>query len=289
MPPDSSVASSAPSTRPTITAVVNTADDTVLHGLAISPDLDTVTYTLAGAIDPERGWGLVDESWRAMECPRPVHSGPPARVRPPARPGSTSATGTSPPTSTARPAGRGRHAQRGHRRDRRAWGLALRHPPDDRRPVRTIVDTAEGPLEFQEYFVGRRHAVAVTGLSFVGAARGTADRRGARGAAGSRRRSSSHRRIPSSRSDRSAPSPGSTDSSPPDATRSSPSRRSSPEPPSRVPPTGCWRNSVTSRRSSASPGCTRRSARRSSSTTPTPTWPPPSRPKASDAWSPPRS
>ena len=41
-----------------VTAVVNTGDDTVLHGLSISPDLDTITYTLAGAIDPERGWGL---------------------------------------------------------------------------------------------------------------------------------------------------------------------------------------------------------------------------------------
>ena len=49
-----------------VTAIVNTGDDTVLHGLSISPDLDTITYTLAGAIDPERGWGLVDESWRAM-------------------------------------------------------------------------------------------------------------------------------------------------------------------------------------------------------------------------------
>ena len=48
--------------------IVNTGDDTVLHGLAISPDLDTVTYTLADAIDPERGWGLADESWRAMEA-----------------------------------------------------------------------------------------------------------------------------------------------------------------------------------------------------------------------------
>ena len=47
-------------------AVVNTADDTVLHGLSISPDLDTVTYTLAGAIDPERGWGLGGETWTAM-------------------------------------------------------------------------------------------------------------------------------------------------------------------------------------------------------------------------------
>jgi len=38
-----------------VTAVVNTGDDTVLHGLSISPDLDTVTYTLAAAIDPDRG------------------------------------------------------------------------------------------------------------------------------------------------------------------------------------------------------------------------------------------
>src|SRR5210317_631521 len=49
-----------------ITAVVNTGDDTVLHGLHISPDLDTITYTLANAIDPERGWGLIDESWRVL-------------------------------------------------------------------------------------------------------------------------------------------------------------------------------------------------------------------------------
>ena len=49
-----------------VAAVVNTADDTVLHGLSISPDLDTITYTLAGAIDPERGWGLAGETWAAM-------------------------------------------------------------------------------------------------------------------------------------------------------------------------------------------------------------------------------
>jgi len=45
-----------------ITAIVNTGDDTVLHGLSISPDLDTVTYTLASAIDPVRGWGLENET-----------------------------------------------------------------------------------------------------------------------------------------------------------------------------------------------------------------------------------
>ncbi|MCL4433882.1 MAG: 2-phospho-L-lactate transferase [Actinobacteria bacterium] len=50
-----------------VTAIVNTADDTVLHGLHISPDLDTITYTLAGLIDVERGWGLSGESWTVME------------------------------------------------------------------------------------------------------------------------------------------------------------------------------------------------------------------------------
>ena len=51
-----------------IASIVNTGDDTVLHGLHISPDLDTVTYTLAGAIDPERGWGLENETWTAMDA-----------------------------------------------------------------------------------------------------------------------------------------------------------------------------------------------------------------------------
>jgi LPPG:FO 2-phospho-L-lactate transferase len=49
-----------------ITAIVNVADDTEIHGLAISPDLDTIVYTLADAIDPERGWGLAGESWQAL-------------------------------------------------------------------------------------------------------------------------------------------------------------------------------------------------------------------------------
>jgi LPPG:FO 2-phospho-L-lactate transferase len=50
-----------------ITAIVNVGDDTDLHGLHISPDLDTVMYTLADAINPETGWGLAGETWRVME------------------------------------------------------------------------------------------------------------------------------------------------------------------------------------------------------------------------------
>ncbi len=51
----------------TITAVVNTADDIVLHGLSISPDLDTVMYTLGDGLDTERGWGRTDEAFRVNE------------------------------------------------------------------------------------------------------------------------------------------------------------------------------------------------------------------------------
>ena len=50
-----------------ITAVVNTGDDVTLHGLRISPDLDTVVYTLGGGIDEERGWGRAGESWTVKE------------------------------------------------------------------------------------------------------------------------------------------------------------------------------------------------------------------------------
>ena len=52
---------------PSLTAIVNVGDDTVLHGLHISPDLDTITYTLAGMDNRETGWGVVGESWTVME------------------------------------------------------------------------------------------------------------------------------------------------------------------------------------------------------------------------------
>ncbi len=51
-----------------VTVVVNTADDDRFHGLNVSPDLDTVTYTLAGAEHPEQGWGLAGETFTAMDA-----------------------------------------------------------------------------------------------------------------------------------------------------------------------------------------------------------------------------
>src|SRR5881396_1852318 len=50
-----------------VTVVVNTGDDIVLHGLHVSPDLDSVTYWLAGVMDRERGWGRADETFRGAE------------------------------------------------------------------------------------------------------------------------------------------------------------------------------------------------------------------------------
>ena len=50
-----------------VTVIANTGDDTTLYGLRICPDLDTLMYTLGGGIDEERGWGRVDESWKAKE------------------------------------------------------------------------------------------------------------------------------------------------------------------------------------------------------------------------------
>jgi LPPG:FO 2-phospho-L-lactate transferase len=51
-----------------VSVVVNTADDDVFHGLHVSPDLDTVTYTLAGAEHPEQGWGLEGETFATIEA-----------------------------------------------------------------------------------------------------------------------------------------------------------------------------------------------------------------------------
>jgi LPPG:FO 2-phospho-L-lactate transferase len=50
-----------------LSVIANTADDIWLFGLRVSPDLDTIMYTLGGGIDPERGWGRTDESWHAKE------------------------------------------------------------------------------------------------------------------------------------------------------------------------------------------------------------------------------
>lgn len=156
-----------------VTAVVNTGDDTELHGLSISPDIDTVTYTVAGAIDPDRGWGLAEETWIAMEnlaryaAVRPVGSG--------AAPDWFNLGDRDLATHFYRTARLTEGATLSEVTDEiaRAWGLDVRVVPmtDDR--VRTMVDIVDNgvvtTVGFQEYFVKRRHAVPVTGIRFDGA------------------------------------------------------------------------------------------------------------------------
>jgi LPPG:FO 2-phospho-L-lactate transferase len=144
-----------------VTAIVNVGDDTVLHGLHISPDIDTVTYTLAGAINPETGWGLRDETWQAMDMVE--RYGGPSWFRLGDRDLGTHlyrtgrlSEGAPLSTVTAEIAS--------------SWGLEVTLVPatDDR--LRTMVTVeGEGEIGFQDYFVGRQHAVAVTDVRFDGA------------------------------------------------------------------------------------------------------------------------
>ncbi len=145
-----------------VVAVVNTGDDTVLHGLHVSPDLDTVVYTLAGAISRERGWGLEGESWAAMEALGRYSSrfawfglGDRDLATHLFR---TQRLGEGAPLSTVTAEIAG------------AWGVTVSVVPvtDDR--LETRMDTEdEGEIGFQDYFVRRRHAVAVRGVRFAGA------------------------------------------------------------------------------------------------------------------------
>ena len=145
-----------------ITVIVNTGDDTVFHGLHISPDIDTVTYTVSGNIDPERGWGLAGESWTAMDALKryvdfgaidwfnlgdrdlATHLWRTARLR----------AGSTLSEVTADLA--------------KAWGLGMRLLPmtDDR--VATHVVTPLGELSFQSYFVQHHHDVAVSEVRLEG-------------------------------------------------------------------------------------------------------------------------
>jgi LPPG:FO 2-phospho-L-lactate transferase len=156
-----------------VTAVVNTGDDVELHGLWICPDLDTVTYTLAGAINPGTGWGLAGETWQAMDALGRYTPHAPAGSRAGVtwfglgdrdlathlfrtarlREGATLSEATAEITA--------------------AWGVTARLLPmsDDR--VQTMVTITEGggdlEIGFQDYFVGRRHQVPVTQVRFAGA------------------------------------------------------------------------------------------------------------------------
>jgi len=144
-----------------ILVIGNTADDAEIHGLHISPDLDTVTYTLAGWSDPKRGWGIRGDSFRCLEAlgrlgadtwfqlgDRDLATHLYRTQR--AREGAKLTEITAEITATL--------------------GVRSRIVPmsDDR--VRTRIGTPKGELEFQTYFVKRRARDKVLSVRFEGAA-----------------------------------------------------------------------------------------------------------------------
>jgi LPPG:FO 2-phospho-L-lactate transferase len=151
-----------------IVAVVNVGDDMVLHGLHISPDLDTVTYTLAGMDNRETGWGVTGESWTVMD--ELARLGGEDWFRLGDRDLATHLF------RTGRLAGGAPlSAVTAELAERR--GVAVRMLPVTDDPLRTRVTLAEtstlGPagteVGFQDYFVRLRHEVAVSGVRFEGA------------------------------------------------------------------------------------------------------------------------
>ncbi|MFV1990177.1 MAG: 2-phospho-L-lactate transferase [Acidimicrobiales bacterium] len=145
-----------------ITAIVNVGDDFCLHGLSISPDLDTITYTLAGANNDDLGWGLKGETWAAMDALQryggetwfglgdrdlATHLYRSERISQ----GATLSQVTSEITS--------------------AWHIRQHLLPMSDDPVRTMLQSEGqlGELSFQEYFVKHRHSVPIRSVRFDGA------------------------------------------------------------------------------------------------------------------------
>lgn len=141
--------------------VVNTGDDFEHLGLAVSPDVDTVLYTLAGVSDRERGWGRAGETWGFMEALGEIGGETWFRLG---------------DKDLALHVERTRRLRAGQSLSEavedfaRRFGIraAIRPMSDD--PVRTIVDTAEGAMPFQRYFVERRAEPVLKSVRFEGAA-----------------------------------------------------------------------------------------------------------------------
>jgi LPPG:FO 2-phospho-L-lactate transferase len=142
-----------------LTAIVNTGDDFVHLGLSISPDLDTVMYTLAALGDEERGWGLKDESFRAMETVR-RYGGPDWFAL------GDRDLGTHLLRSEALK--QGQTLTEVTARLCSALGISARVLPMADGPCRTMIDTPEGTLPFQDWFVRRRAQPEVLKVRFEG-------------------------------------------------------------------------------------------------------------------------
>ncbi len=105
-----------------ITIICNTGDDSTFHGLYVSPDIDTVTYTLAGLTDTDKGWGILNEGFRLSQATDRI---------------------------------------------RRALGIEATILPMADERVETRVQTPQGEISFQEFFVKEHWSSEVTAIRFA--------------------------------------------------------------------------------------------------------------------------
>lgn len=143
----------------TLTVAVNTGDDFEHWGLYICPDLDTVTYTLAGIANPETGWGLRDETWNVLAAMEKVGGETWFRLG---------------DKDLAKHLERTRRLKAGEPLSSIMADLAKRLGTDTAivpmsdQPVRTLVTTPDSELAFQDWFVRLRCAPVVKSVRFAG-------------------------------------------------------------------------------------------------------------------------
>ncbi len=143
-----------------LTIIANTGDDFTHLGLAISPDLDTLMYTLAGVVNEETGWGCRDETWSCLAGLGAL--GADTWFRLGDRDLATHLERT-------RLLAAGQSLTRVTRHLCTRLGVAVHLLPMSDTPVRTVIDSADGPLAFQDYFVRRLAEPVVKGIRYEGA------------------------------------------------------------------------------------------------------------------------
>jgi LPPG:FO 2-phospho-L-lactate transferase len=142
-----------------LTVIVNTGDDLSLHGLEISPDLDIVTYTLAGVVNPKTGWGFHKDTFALLErlavygCPDWFHLGDRDLATHIYR------------TEQLR---KGATLSQVAESIRCALDVRAKILPMSDHPVRTMIGTQQGWINFQEYLVKRRARPVVRRIKFAG-------------------------------------------------------------------------------------------------------------------------